>query len=235
MISDLSKAISQIGDPRFRSVMLKTAGVAFLVLILLWIGLWYGLSAIPLGWAEGSWFAEPLGWLVAVAWFGGFVLSWILFPVISSAVIGLFVEDIVDAVEERHYPDLPVARPQPLPEVVWLSVKFMLLALVLNLIFLPLYLILPALNLLIFYGLNGYLLGREYFELVAFRRHTPREAQTLRRRNRARTFLDGVVFTFLLTIPLVNLVAPILSAATMTHQYHRIRARDPGSVAPPAP
>jgi uncharacterized protein involved in cysteine biosynthesis len=76
---------------------------------------------------------------------------------------------------------------------------------------------------LVFFTLNGYLLGREYFELVAQRRMTAVEAKALRRTRRARVFLAGVVVAFLLTIPLVNLITPIIATAFMLHIYEGMR------------
>src|SRR3546814_14901069 len=77
--------------------------------------------------------------------------------------------------------------------------------LILNLLVLPLYLVLiwiPPLNLLLFYLLNGYLLGREYFEMVAVWRLDLAGAKRLRRDFRGRVVLGGAVIAFLLTIPL---------------------------------
>jgi CysZ protein len=85
-----------------------------------------------------------------------------------------------------------------------------------NLIALPLYLI-PVLNVVIFYGVNAYLLGREYFELVALRRLDPRAARGLRRTHRWRFFTAGLLMAALFTIPFVNLVASLIAAAFMAH------------------
>ena len=105
---------------------------------------------------------------------------------------------------------------------------FILVTLLLNLLVLPLYLVLiwiPPLNLLLFYLLNGYLLGREYFEMVAVRRLDLKEAKGLRRGSRGRMILAGAVITFLLTIPLVNLVTPIIATAFMLHVFEDLRRR----------
>jgi len=100
--------------------------------------------------------------------------------------------------------------------------------LVANLIALPFYLILlflPQFNLLIFYGLNGYLLGREYFELVGQRRLSLKDTKALRRRNRLRVLLAGAVIAFLLTLPILNLFTPIVATAFMLHVFERLRNR----------
>jgi CysZ protein len=92
----------------------------------------------------------------------------------------------------------------------------------LNLLVLPLYL-LPVANALIFYALNGYLLGREYFEMVAPRRLEQGPRRELWRRRRLGFFLAGVAFAFFSTLPLVNLLAPVVAAAAMTHLVESYR------------
>ena len=81
----------------------------------------------------------------------------------------------------------------------------------------------PPFNLILYYGVNGYLFGREYFEIVAFRRLTPAETKRLRRRYGMRLFLAGILLTVMMTIPLVNLFAPIVAAAFMVHIFEGLR------------
>jgi len=94
------------------------------------------------------------------------------------------------------------------------------LALLLNLLALPLYL-LPGPNLPVYLLLNGYLLGREYFEVVALRRLDAAATDRVRRRWRLRLWAIGAVIAPLLLIPLVNLVAPVIGVALMTLRFHR--------------
>jgi uncharacterized protein involved in cysteine biosynthesis len=158
------------------------------------------------------------------------VLTWLLFPAVATLMLSLFIERIITAVETRYYPRLPA----PLPVSLWRSIagalKFTSVMVVLNLIALPLYLV-PILNVIVFYGLNAYLLGREYFEMVALRRLDPRSAQRLRQAHRLRFLLAGLVIAGLLTLPVVNLVAPLLAAAFMVHLVTAIIT----PITPPAP
>ena len=68
--------------------------------------------------------------------------------------------------------------------------------------------------------LNGYLLGREYVELVALRRLSPRDVKVLRRRHRAEGTLTGAIAAFFMTIPLLNLIVPVFTAALTVHRFH---------------
>ena len=107
-------------------------------------------------------------------------------------------------------------------EAIRVGVSFVVVSLFLNLLALPLYLI-PGVNAFVFYLLNGYLLGREYFELVAQRRMEPAEMTALRRRGRLRWIMAGVVIAVLFTIPIVNLAVPILATAFMVHLFEGAR------------
>mgnify|MGYP006433068489 FL=1 len=77
----------------------------------------------------------------------------------------------------------------------------------------------------VFYSVNGYLLGREYFELVALRRLGPAEATALRKRNGFKLFMTGALIAFLLTVPVVNLLAPIIATGMMVHLFEDFRNR----------
>jgi uncharacterized protein involved in cysteine biosynthesis len=110
--------------------------------------------------------------------------------------------------------------------MIWSGLRFAIVALLLNLLLLPAYLLLlifPPLYLLVFYLVNGYLLGREYFELVAYRRLEEREADELRRACRGRVMLSGVAMAFMLTVPVFNLVAPIAATAFAVHLFEAMR------------
>jgi uncharacterized protein involved in cysteine biosynthesis len=130
--------------------------------------------------------------------------------------LGLFSESVVEAVERRYYPGLPAAPGMSLGAQVSTGGRFLLVALPLNLIALPLYLI-PGANLPVYLALNGYLLGREYFELVAGQRLPSSEMALLRREHRGRLWLAGVLIAAMLMVPGFNLVAPVVAIAFMVH------------------
>jgi uncharacterized protein involved in cysteine biosynthesis len=80
---------------------------------------------------------------------------------------------------------------------------------------------------IVFWAVNGYLLGREYFTLAAMR-HVGREgARALRRRHRGTIWLAGTLMAAPLSLPIVNLLIPVLGAATFTHLFHRLQAQAP--------
>jgi uncharacterized protein involved in cysteine biosynthesis len=220
VISALIKSFSQFGDPRIRRVVWLSVGLAVAILVALAVALWF-----LIGWAAGL-----TGWLDTLAefaaGFGVVILAWLLFPAAIGLTVGLFLEDVADAVEARHYPGLPAVRAQSVREAIGAGLKFAAVALALNLIALPFYLLLiwvPFLSPILFYSLNGYLLGREYFEAVALRRLDDRQARLLRRARGGQVFLAGVIIAFLLTVPFVNLVAPVIATGFMLHLFEGMR------------
>ena len=220
MIRALGLAVTDTLDPRLRAVLFRTIGLAALVLA----GLWGASTALI---AHTTFFET--GWLQVVTQVLGSVASlaiaWILFPSVFMLVMGFFLDGVVSAIEARRYPGLPPPRAQSVPAMTAAALRLGGLALLLNLLALPVYIVLliTGISLPLFLVLNGYLLGREYFELVALRRMDDVSARRFRRRHGAAVFGAGVAIAFLLTIPFVNLAAPLVGAALMLHLFENWR------------
>ena len=200
----------------------------------LWAGVWWLLANVDPASIWGlstivEWMGGLFDWLAGFAFFAAMlVATFLLFPAVVTMVFGLFLDQVADVVEGRHYPELGAPRKQSLLETLASTAKFAAIVILLNLLVLPLYLILlfiPGANLVLYYLLNGYLIGREFFELAAFRRMEPGEAHRLRRAWRGKVMTAGVMLTFLMTVPVVNLLAPVLGAAFMVHVAHDLRRR----------
>ncbi|MGF1475034.1 MAG: EI24 domain-containing protein [Geminicoccaceae bacterium] len=220
MINDLIKTVRQLGDPAIRgvalrSILISVALFASLTFLVSW--LLNDLAVTGYSWLDGT--------IEALAGVGVVILSILAFPFVATSVLGLFLEAVVDAVERKHYPDLPMAKGGGLVGGVLSSIRFLAVALALNLLALPLYLI-PGANLIVFLSLNGYLLGREYFELVGQRRLRRDAVDRLRRENRGPLLLAGAVIAACFAVPILNLVAPILGAGFMTHRYYEITSSE---------
>lgn len=217
MLAAFLKAIEQLGDPAIRRVLWLGLGLSVVIFALLWVAV---------GWALTHFALFQTGWLETVVdVLGGFatlVLTWFLFPAVAATSIGVLLDGVAEAVERRHYPGLPPARHQPLGELALSTARFFGLLVLLNLLMLPALLVPPVFP-FVFYGVNGYLLGREYFELVAARRLPPAEMRRMRRQHGARLFLAGIVTALLLTVPVVNLLAPLVATAAMVHLFEAMR------------
>jgi CysZ protein len=207
----------QLADPHAGRLLLRCvllAGLTFVLLLVAVATLLGTLDPTGLGWLDTG---------LAIAGSAAvLVLAWLLFPVTIAIALSWFAEDVALAVEQRHYPDLPPPSGMGVRESLWAALRFGTVAVLLNLLALPLYL-LPGANLLIYLGLNGYLLGREYFELVAARRLPGPTVAALRRRLRGRLWLAGAIIAALLAVPVFNLVAPVVAIAFMVHLFEGLR------------
>lgn len=227
IIAAFFRALGQLDDPRFRRVV----GLGMLLAIALLFGI-YALFLQGFQWLTPDSFDLPLigpvtgvesllGWASLFLMLG---LSIFLMVPVATAFTGLFLEDVAAAVEARHYPQLPAARPMPLLEALLQTVNFMGILIAANLLAIFIYPFAGPFSPLVFWTMNGFLLGREYFTLVALRHLPPAEAKALRQRNSGTIWLAGTLMAAPLSVPILNLAIPVLGVATFTHLYHRLMA-----------
>ena len=222
---DFFRALGQLGDTRFRKVLWKGLGLT--------VGL---LIAITWGMPTLVGFLVPdvmtLPFVGEISFVGGLamglaalvmiILSAVLMVPVAGAFTGLFLDEVADAVEARHYPHLAPNAEQPLTEAIRESLGFFGVIVGVNLVALILFFFVGPLAPILFWAVNGYLLGREYFVMAAMRRIDRKEANALRSRNNIQIWIAGTFMAVPLSIPLVNLIVPILGAATFTHMFHRL-------------
>ncbi|UWQ50802.1 EI24 domain-containing protein [Leisingera caerulea] len=219
------KTLGQTGDPRFRKVLFLGLGLTVALLIAAYAGF-----LVLIQWLVGPEATVPLlgevTWLDDLLSIGSLLLmlllSVFLMVPVASAITSMFLDEVAQAVEDRHYPALPPAPRVPFWDAVKDTVNFLGLLIAANIMALFLYVLFPPAALFIFWGLNGFLLGREYFTLAAARRVGTAEAKKLRRRHAGTIWAAGTLMAMPLSVPLLNLVVPILGAATFTHLYHAL-------------
>jgi CysZ protein len=216
MLSDALRALAQTFSQPFRRVMWLSLLSTVVVLALFGAGAQWALDALPQFGA--AWLDTTLEWVAR--FFAVVVLIPLVHPVVSL-VASFFLESIAARVEARDYPLDPPGRDQALLQSLAVAVRFTLVLIVVNIVALPFYLV-PGLNLALFWIVNGYLLGREYFELVALRHMEIADARTLRRRHGLRIFIAGVVIAAFATVPFLNLLSPLFATAFMVHTSKRI-------------
>lgn len=206
--------------------------IFFLCLLLYFIG-WAGLA-----WLMTSIFNSAIGTSGAESWLmhalgsiGGMMIAWLMFPLLYPILMGFFDEQMAEIIETQDYPHLPKASPPFWPTLrqdAWFSVK----AILLNILCLPLYFV-PLVGLVVYYTMNGYLLGSQFFRMAAGRRVSLAQAMELRRRARGSIILGGAAVMFCATIPLLNLIAPLLGVATMLHLFHAMNGANKVELLPP--
>lgn len=224
VFSAFSRALGQLGDPAIIAVLAKSIAVTLLLFVLGGAGLGYAASHFMV--SHGIALSAEAGALVAiVAMIGG---GWLLFRLVALAVIQFFADEIVVAVERRHYPQtLGTARKLRLGEELRHSLRGIGRVLLVNaaalLVAIPL--VFTAIGPAIIFGLaNSWLLGRELQDIVWLRHTVPGDTAPPPLGKLQRLVLGGVV-TGLLTIPFVNLLAPVIGAASAVHLVHSAAAK----------
>ncbi len=230
MIQAFELAVRQLGDPRLRAVIWQSLALSLVLQIAIGALAWWALDRyahVEIDWANSL-----------IHWLGGtavVVLALLLFPASFGIVVSIFMERIADIVEREHYPQLGPAHGISVWTGVWTGVAFLVGVIVLNLVMLPFYILaifIAGLGAVLFYGINGWLTGRMYYELVALRRRSPAEVKAWRKANLWPLWLTGVVIVFLGTIPVLNLIVPVLGTAAMVHVAQTLRPppfRSPGA------
>ena len=232
-----SRALRDIFTAPFRAALWKSLGLTLAVLVALWFALSAGFETWILPTLTGF-FPDLPAWIDGLGSLAGWVaglalavlLAFLIGP-ISAVIASLFLDDVAEVVERQSYPAVRPGEAQPFVAGVVMSVKFFGIVILGNLLALFLLLI-PGINLAAFFLVNGYLLGREYFEFAALRYRPEAEAKALRSRHAGTVFLAGLVIAAFLAVPFVNLLTPLFAAAMMVHLHQRVAARDGGL--PPA-
>jgi uncharacterized protein involved in cysteine biosynthesis len=227
ILSSFLAALGQMGDPRFRRVL----GLGIVLTIALLVGMTTAFVWLINSLAGGSAFVDILGevhWLNdLISWGSFFLISFLsifLMVPVASAITSMFLDEVAQAVEDKHYPQLPKVPPVPFGDALRDTINFLGVLIGANILALFLYAIFSFAAPFIFWALNGFLLGREYFMLAAMRRVGRDQAKILRKQHVGVIWVAGILMAMPLSIPLLNLFIPILGAATFTHLYHRISA-----------
>jgi CysZ protein len=235
MIFDAARlSLANLFAPETRGVFWKVIGLTLLALVVLWFGLRESFIAFAWPWLQGAVMPdlpEWAGWLTFV--FGiiaslglALGLALLLAPV-TAIIAGFFLDDVAEVIEKRDYPADAPGTALPLGQAITGSVKFLGVVILGNLIALFL-LFIPGVNLVAFFLVNGYLLGREFFEFAAMRHRTPAEARLFRAKHASTVLLAGLLVAAFLAIPIVNLLTPLFAAGLMVHLHKALSRKDPG-------
>ncbi len=223
MLNALLLSIRQLGDKRIIAVFLKSMLVTLAIFAALGTALWLGTEAFVARYFAASPSTASLA--AAAALLTALLGAWLLFRVIAIAVIGVFADEVVHAVEAKHYPDrFATARDLSFARSAAMGVKSAGRAILANIVFSPVYLLLFVTGIgtpIAFFLVNSWLLGRDLGDMVAVRHMPAADLRRWRTTTRVTRFATGAAGTALFFIPFVNLIAPIVGAAMATHLFHR--------------
>ena len=206
------------------AILAQSLALTLLITVAIGVGAWFAIDAAAAPYVSG---ANGAGLATLLAIVLGVATLWLGFRAIAIAVVGLFGDQVVQAVERRHYPAaLTHARPVPFHRSLWMGVGSVARLLGYNLLASPVYVVTFATGIglpIAFFAVNGWLLARDLGDMVAVR-HLPRaDLPGWRRATRWQRLGIGLLTGGLFTVPVVNFVAPMVGAAAMTHLFHRRR------------
>lgn len=215
LLSAAALALRDILSPPFRALLLKSLALTLGLLAVLWLAIeWLVAHFVATPW---PWLDTALDVLTGI---GMIVACGFLVAPVAACTAGFFLDRAAEIVEAEHYAgDLP-GRAQPFVASLVTSVRFLGVVLLVNAAALPLVFAL-GFGFLIFLFANGYLLGREYFELAALRYHDDQTMRRVRRANGARITAAGILIALFLAIPIVNMLGPLFATAFMLHLVKR--------------
>lgn len=224
VVTSLARALGQMADKVVVKVLAKTLLVTIAAFLALGAGLYAALVRLFAwaGWETGGLAEAAAAALIAVAAF------WLLFRLVALAVLQFFADEIVAAVEQRHYAEAAKAAvPVPFHRDAANAARGIARTLAVNAIAIPFALALwvtgvgPA---IVFLGANAVLLGRELTDMT-WLRYARRESAGPNPVPRIEQVALGGTIAALMLVPLVNLAAPLIGAAAGAHLTHQRMAR----------
>jgi CysZ protein len=225
MISDALGAFAQVFSPPLRKVLLKSIGLALLLLVALGAVLqWLLQFLLPLASPYDTIAAILLGALTLV-------LAFFAMAPVTSLMAAIFLDEVADEVERTRFPADRPGKPLSIPRAMALSVKFFGVVLLVNLAAILLWFVIPVFNVAVFFLANAYLLSREFFEMAAMRHRAPEEARRLRREHAVSVFISGMIVAAVVTVPVLNLITPVFATAFMVRRHKRLSP--PREILPP--
>jgi CysZ protein len=216
MFASLGRAIASLFDPALWGMAAKAVLVTLVLFVAIAVGVEMLVQYLPtLGapWVNRAIdVLAPLLAIIGLLAAGG--------PV--AAMFGsLYLEKVADAIENRSYPGAPKAKHMSLAKSLGANARLAGAVLLVDLLLLPADTLAPPFGEIVTIIANGFLIGREYFELAALR-HLEREAaDALRKRNAGRVFGIGLIVSVLTYVPFADIVAPLFGAMMMVHLYQR--------------
>ena len=218
-------AMAQLDDPALLGAVAKSVALAAVALALVAAGMgWGGVGLADWLWGTQQATVAPgwLEWLAGAAGTAGaVVLAMFLFVPLATGIATLFVDSVAEAVERRHYPDLPPGRPEGLAAQAWDGVVLALRVLGMQVVALLLGLLVPGLGLVLGWAVAAWAIGKGLFMAVAMRRCSRPVALAVYRDRRAAVVAQGALVAAAGMVPGLNLIAPVLGLAAMVHVLGR--------------
>jgi len=209
-------------EPALFGVVIKSLVLTFVLFCVLFVGTIYGAHQLrALHWP----------WLNTVIDFVAPVLSLMLVFVLGAPAAALFASlyqgHLAQRIEKKYYGEA-ASGGAPAASVLLVALRFLGLVIASSLALLPVDVALPVVGSVSTLAVNGWLLGREYFELEALRHMPLAEARAMAKRHVAGILGAGLVIAALAEVPLLDFIAPLIGVAFMVHVFKFYERREAG-------
>ena len=220
MLKLFKKSILDLLEPDIRTILFKTVILSLFSIIMIVYMCWTLFNTHQV---FDIWLLGPIlswAWGLIALIFGALLL-----PPITIIIGSIYSDSIVDHIEKKYYPSRLGMRQIKLSELGFSISKNFCITITVNILLAPLYLIgtfFPIISFLIFYSVNGYLIGKELFETVASRHLEMKDRYLLKKQNNSKVIIGGIIIVGISTIPILNLIAAVLGIVFMTHFFHSL-------------
>jgi len=212
------KAFAMIFDRAFIGTVLNALILTLLLFGVLFIGLQYALHYLP---TLGShWVNVAVDFIASILLIVVFVF---LGAPVAAIFASLFLDGIAKKVEKNYYPADAPASGAPVWGSFVAGLRLSGAVIAVTFALLPFDILLPGVGSAATIVADAWLLGREFFELAAFRHVSRGTADTIRKRHSFTIFGAGLLIALLSAIPVINFIAPLFGVALMVHVFKRIQ------------
>ena|ERR1700733_4456448 len=224
MFASARKAFGMIFEPAFLGVVLKSALLTLVLFGLMFAAVQYGVQHLPpLRWHWLNYAVDLIASLLVVL-----ALVFLGVPV-AALFASLFLNGVAKRVEQKYYPSAAETPGAPFSTYLFTGLRFAAYVIVVSLALLPADVMLPGVGSVASWVADGWLLGREFFELAALRHMSRADADDMRKRHGFGILGAGMLIALLATIPIVNFIAPLFGAAFMVHVFQHYQRLERGT------
>ena len=192
MFASLGRALASFFDPALWGMIAKALILTIVLFVVIVVGFEYLLHYLPI--LGAPWVNRAVEVLAPILALIGLLAAG---GPVAAMFASLYLDRVAEAIETRTYPNAPKAKGMSLSTSLSANARLAGAVVLVDLLLLPAEALAPEVAPFITVIVNGFLLGREYFELAVLR-HLEREAaDALRKRNAGRIFVVGLIVSAL--------------------------------------
>ena len=221
MFASARKALGMLFEPAFLGVVFRSFLLTLLLFGLVFAAVQYGLQLLPpLPW---HWLNSAIDIIASVL----VLVAFLFFGApVAALFASLFLNGVAKRIEKKYYATDTTDAGAPFRTYLFVGLRLAAEVIIVTLALLPADVMLPGVGSLATLVADGWLLGREFFELAALRHLSRTETDSMRKRHATGILGAGIVIALLSMIPVVNFFAPLFGVAFMVHVFHHYQRQE---------